>query len=125
MDAVKQFDFPWLGELPKREKSKVGKALDVIKEMSALSQSKGVLVPPAFAAQLLGITKQRVHTLMQTGRLERVEFNGHPFIPEDSLLAFAREERRNGRPPKALSSVKEVWKASRAYAKEVTKETLK
>lgn len=115
-------DFPFLAELPKREKSKMANFWDRLAEMRAVSQEKGPLIPIRFAARLLGISHQRVTELMKLGRLECYEVDGHSFVPESSLVAFAKSERKAGRPPKVVTSYSECVKVAIDCAKELVKE---
>lgn len=91
-------EFPFVAELPKREKSRLQLFWDRFKEVQALVDRKGTIVPPVVAAELLGISRQRVHELMQGGRLERVEWRGQVFVTEHDLVEFASAERKSGRP---------------------------
>lgn len=91
-------EFPFVSELPKREKSRLQQFWDRFKEIKALAEQKGIMVPPFVAAELLGISRQRVHELMQDGRLERVEWRGQVFITEHDLVEYASAERKAGRP---------------------------
>lgn len=91
-------DMPFLATLPKRERSRVANLWEHFAELRALMQDKGTLVPPTIAAELLHVARQRIDQLVESGRLERVEFRGRPFITEVSLVRWAEAEHRNGRP---------------------------
>lgn len=91
-------DFPFVDELPKREKKKVLNVWDQLAEMRKVIDEKGVLIPPVMVAKLLGLTRQRIYQFMQEGRFETVEFNGQMFITENSIVEFAKTERKTGRP---------------------------
>jgi hypothetical protein len=84
-------------------------------------EGKGTVVPPVLAAKLLGISRQRVWELANDGKLERIEFEGHSFISENSIVALAKTERKAGRPFKIPETVKECWVAARGQAKEMSK----
>lgn len=113
MEAIGEF--PFVEQLPKREKSKVAKLWDVLAEASALTEEKGMLLPSRFAAKLLGISQARVDQLMDAGKLERVELDGHPFVTENSVVAFAKTERKAGRPVKAPKTFSETYAVSKAF----------
>lgn len=117
-------EFPFVSELPKREKSRLQLFWDRFREVQALVERKGTIVPPVVAAELLGISRQRVHELMQGGRLERIEWRGQVFVTEHDLVEFAVAERKAGRPmgpttvgQAAVSAVK----AGQAYSKDLKK----
>jgi hypothetical protein len=55
----------------------------------------GVLFP-AQAAFLLGISRARMHQLIQEGRLVVHEFAGRPYLAGDDVEAFERLERHSG-----------------------------
>jgi len=92
-------EFPFVESLPKREQRQVETVWDSLQSLKWLCQDKGLPVPPNVAADLLGVSRQRVHQMMKAGQLERVEFRGHPFILESSIRFLAETERKAGRPP--------------------------
>lgn len=121
-------EFPFVAELPKREKSRLQLFWDRFKEVQALVAEKGTIVPPVVAAELLGISRQRVHELMQDGRLERVEWRGQVFITEHDLVEFASAERKAGRPmgPTNMGQVAVASvKSGMAYRRELLKKSSK
>jgi hypothetical protein len=114
MDQVLASEFPFVEALPKREKSRFRKALDMFNEYSALTQQHGALVPPAFVGKVLDVSHQRVLQICDDGRLKRVEFYGHVYITRDSVIEFASLERKAGRPVKGASmDLKDCWNASK------------
>jgi len=117
-------EFPFVAELPKREKSRLQLFWDRFKEVQALCERKGTIVPPVVAAELLGISRQRVHELMQDGRLERVEWRGQVFVTEHDLVEFASAERKAGRPcgPTTVGQAAVAsLKGGQAYTRELKK----
>jgi hypothetical protein len=96
MDAqVAEFGF--VESLPKRERSKLGKMIDRYREFKAVANGR-MLLPIQAAAALCAVSRQRLWQLVEEGRLEMVTFEGHNYIPEDSLFAWANSERKTGRP---------------------------
>jgi hypothetical protein len=115
-------DFPFVAELPKREKSKVVKVWESFQELSRVSAVEGMLIPQAFAAKVLDVSRQRVYELSGEGRLKVVLVNGHKFVTEKSVIDYAKSERKAGRPvtrlqaiadERGLKQLKSVWKLSR------------
>lgn len=102
---------PFLDTLPKREKSKLSKLWDHFQEVKAATAEHGVLLPQHYAADLLGVCRQRVHQLVNEGRLVSVEVGGLRYVTENSMMAFANSERKAGRPPKIPSLGKIFGKA--------------
>lgn len=102
MFEAEALEFPAFADLPKREKSKVAHVWDTFRELSRVTEEKGMLVPQTFVAKLLGISTQRVHQLVAEGRFETYEMNGIPLITENSIVAFAKLERKSGRPLKVI-----------------------
>lgn len=119
------FEFPFVEELPKREKSKLRKVWDELEALRQVSAEKGQLLPVQFVSELASVSRQRVHELMTEGRLERVEVNGRPFVTESSLLAWVKTERKTGRPPKVPRNDREAAAAAWRYGKAVAAEVLK
>lgn len=91
-------EFPFMAEVPKSEKSKLAKVWDHFKAVSAVVEKKGMLVPQHLAAELLGVSRQRIWVLANEGRLEGIELGGIRYVTEDSVIAFAKLERKAGRP---------------------------
>lgn len=114
MSQVLSNEFPFVEHLPKREKTRLAILWDHFQQVKQLTDEHGILVPYTFAAELAGVSRQRIFQLVQTGDLVRVEMNGHPFITEKSFLAWAQSERKAGRPTKAESmSKRELWRVAR------------
>jgi len=61
------------------------------------SAEHGGLVPPSMLVRSLGVSKQRIHQLMDAGRLVTVTVDGKRYVTACSLELFLTEERRNGR----------------------------
>ena len=106
-------EFPFVEGLPKREKSKLAKIMDLFNEARALSDVKGMLVPMAFAAKIVGVSRQRIDELCQKGQLERFYLGQQPFVTEASLIAWGQSERKAGRPLKLPESKREIWKMAK------------
>lgn len=107
-------EFPYVKELPKREKTKVTKLWDIVLQMRAVYDTDGVLLPPHLVINILGCSKQRVYELMSLERLKRVDVNGHPFVTEKSLKVFASSERKAGRPCMEAESVGVMYRRAKA-----------
>jgi hypothetical protein len=80
----------------KREESRFTKLWKYFQEVRDVVKEKGALLPPVYAADLLGISRQRVHQLVNDGRLESVELRGVRYVTEASLLAWAKSEHSSG-----------------------------
>ena len=95
-------EFPFVADMPKREKTRLAKVWDAFAAMRATIAEDGIPVAFKAAATLLEVSPQRVDELCQSGRLKRVEFGGHRYVTEKSLVEFARSERKAGRPQKVI-----------------------
>jgi hypothetical protein len=58
------------------------------------------LVTTKTAAELLGVSKARVDQFARGGKLAPVEIDGVRFFRRSEVLAFAKQPRPEGRPPK-------------------------
>lgn len=103
MDTVATKDFPFVQELPKRERSKLANLWETLKELRVAFHAHGSVVPQVFAAELLGVSRQRVHQMLESGQLESVTVRGLRYVTEDSLVARAQAEKNTGGRPKAPS----------------------
>jgi hypothetical protein len=117
MFEAEALEFPAFASLPKREKSKIQKVWDTFQQLSQISKEKGMLMPQTFAAKVLDISKQRVNDLVKNGTLETFDVNGFPFVTEDSVVNYAKTERRSGRPINVPTTSKECWKRAVETAK--------
>jgi hypothetical protein len=116
-ETARAEDFPFMAELPKREKSKLAKGWELFRELQKTVEEKGFLVPANFASEILGVSKQRVHFLIKENRLETIVIQGHNYITEDSLVEFARSERKSGRPLNIVSTPKEAMERAKNILK--------
>lgn len=91
---VDQLDlFPWLASGAKTERSAMRQYLE-------LTAEHGPLVTAALAAETLGVSRQRVHQLVNEDRIATVRVAGHRMIPAASLNLFMSEERGRSIQPK-------------------------
>lgn len=77
--------------------SKEWKRREIARYRKVLLARNG-LYPPYMAAWILGISRQRVYQLFDSGVLEKLEFFGHTLVPGDELevLVSMEKERRTG-----------------------------
>jgi len=110
-------EFPFVDSMPKREKSRMQRVWDHFQEVKSIVAEKGMVVPQHLVAELLGVSRQRVGELTDRGRFEVVVIGGVRYLTERSVIAFAKEERKNGRPPKLPETNREMWDAAMRAAK--------
>ena len=118
MEQIADFEFPFVEPLPKRGKSRWEKVADVWDAFKAHSKETGGVVPVTMAAELGGVSHQRILQLLETGPLVRVELNSHVYVGEDSLVEWLKSERKSGRPSKLPLTVREQWKLARKVGDE-------
>lgn len=111
-------EFPFVGQLPKREKSKLRQVWDLINELSEIAKTEGVLVPATMAAKALNISRQRFHQLIQDRQIRVIVVQGNNYVSEKDLVAFAEVERKNGRPINPPDRWKDCIRASYEYLEE-------
>lgn len=119
---VTSLEFPFVEGMPKRERSRLQKFWDLLGEIKQMREQHGQLIPPELAAKLIGVSQQRVDQLMGAGKLMRLEIDGRPFVGENSLVEFARSERKAGRPPKLPETKVGAAKFAFKCAKEIVEE---
>jgi hypothetical protein len=118
-------EFPFVHEMPKREKSKLAKLWDHLAAVRAIVAEKGTVLPQHMVADLLDISRARVGQLVDDGRLEAVQIHGIRYVTADSVEACAKIERRiTGRPPRKLDNVA-LWKTSLSNARHIVENTSK
>jgi len=113
-----------VGELPKREKSKVGKMLDVISDFERVQCERGPIISQHVIADVLGVSRQCVNQWVNQGRLESVQIGETRFVFIASFREFAKRQRVVGRPPKSKlqETVRGVVQQGRGLADAVTGE---
>jgi len=110
-------DFPFVAELPKRQKSRLVTLWDSWTEFKALTNEHGSLVPASLAAKLGGVCKQRIFQLCELGKLRRIDFHGHVYITEESFVSWAKSERKGGRPLNIPTTASDAWKLAKDSSK--------
>lgn len=94
-------EFPFVEALPKREAKRALTLWEAFKEFLARCEEHGPLIQPSLAAELLGVSKQRVGQLMDDGRFQIIEDpRGTRLITGKSFVDFCHQERKSGRPTK-------------------------
>jgi hypothetical protein len=111
MDIENVAELPWGAAMPARKQSKWLRFIDRYRAYKRLRERHGDLVPQVFAAKFAGVSKQRIGSLCDAGNLVRVYFEGHAFITEDSLVAWARSDRKTGDRYSEMSR-RQIWKMS-------------
>jgi hypothetical protein len=91
-------DFPFVAELPKREKSKWRKAWDAFQEVQAVTKVEGTIFPQVFVAKVLDLSTARICQLCNEGKLRVVVVGNNRFVTERSVLDWAETEHKAGRP---------------------------
>lgn len=114
-------EFSFVNELPKREKSRWAKLWEQFQRASDSAAQHGIILPQAAAAQLLGVSRQRVFQLVEEGRLQTVELAGCRYVTESSIRAFAEAERRSGVHLNTPTTVTECAKRAVAAGREASK----
>lgn len=107
-------EFPFTAAMPKPEKSKLAKCWALLQRMNEISKTEGDLVPLMLGAKCLGLSRSRIDQLVADGRLRRYTIDNHVFLTENSIVEFAKLERKEGRPLK----VPETFGQAVALAKE-------
>lgn len=123
MFNAEAIEFPFVKEIPKREKSRMGKLWEHFQEVKSKVAEVGMILPQDLAAELLGVSKQRVCELIELGRLEALVLHGHRWITERSFVALAQSERKAGRPPKVPSTgqlAKFSWEQGKAVMRKAS-----
>lgn len=81
---------------------------DRMAEFTRVAQGKGGLIPVTAAAELLQISRQRVYELINSQRLERIQYCGVAFITGRSIRDWRESEKvATGRGVKKVG----IWKS--------------
>lgn len=88
-------------------------AWDLFNRMSEIQKREGMLVPVMLAAKVLNVSRTRIDQLVEAGSLNRIEVDGHVFLTENSVVAFAKTERKAGRPSKPSFTLSDAMDAAK------------
>jgi len=124
MFKAQAIDFPFVKDVPVREKGRMAKVWDHFQALKAVVAEKGMIVPQHLVAELLGVSRQRVCVLTDEGRFEVVMVGGVRYLTERSVVEFAKEERKAGRPPKIPTTTTEILSSAVKYGKELRADVL-
>lgn len=94
--------------------------LDDVKEFVRLTKLHGGMLPISMVAVFLGVSRQRVHQLVDEGTFSVFEFYGMKWLLEKEVVPFAQLNRKAGENQFRLNA-KEMWKASRQVGKDFIK----
>ena len=83
------------GELFPTLEQKVRKR-SFLRQFLDATEIHGLLVPHSMIADALGVSRQRVHQLVDSGRLAEISIEGRHYVPIASFDLFLTEERKSG-----------------------------
>jgi len=106
-------EFPFVAEMPKREKSKLAKLWDELSVARDTVEEHGALLPMYLAAELMNVSRQRVDQLLESGKLQGAVVFDKRWVLQSSVEAWAREEHKAGRPLKHLETIEGAIKTTR------------
>jgi len=121
MDAVLEFPFAAGLPVPSEDDASLSRSERAKRRLAllkAMVASKGLYVPVALTAEILGVSVQRVHDIVRQGYLEKVFVHELTFITEASLIQYVHTERRNGRPPSLPKTLPEMAKMAAKFGRE-------
>ena len=101
MNEGDQHEFPVAAGFPPAPKSRFVRLCEDLQELAAVVADKGLFLSQSKTARLLGVSTSRVGQFVDEGRLDVVIVDGTRYVTGASLKAFAKIERKNGRPIKA------------------------
>jgi hypothetical protein len=105
--------FPFLAEVTPKTSTRVQRIVRAAKAIAEAVERNGSIIPREMVAGLVGLTRQRIHQLIESGDLVQVEIEGHAFVTEDSLVEWLKVERKAGRPRKVAKTMAEATAIAR------------
>ena len=93
-------EFPFVERMTERKKSRWARMWEGFQTFKALQEKHGMLIPACMAADLGGVSRQRVWQLFDEGKLQRVDYGGHVYVSEASFQTWLESERHAGGKPK-------------------------
>jgi hypothetical protein len=87
-----------------------------VREFTKLTKLHGGLVPMSAVATILGVSRQRVHQLVDEGTFKHCTFYGMKWLSQEEVVSFAKLNRHKGE-NQYTPSTKQLWKESRDMGK--------
>jgi len=98
---------------PKKENSSVLRGMmENVREFVRLTNLHGGLLPQSAVATVLGVSRQRVHQLVEEGTFSHWTFYGMKWLSQKEVVSFAKLNRQQGE-NQYHPSTKQMWKESR------------
>lgn len=91
-----------------------------VREFAKLTKFHGGLVPMSAVATILGVSRQRVHQLVDEGTFQHWTFYGMKWLSQEEVVSFAKLNRHQGE-NQYTPSAKQMWKESREMGVEFIK----
>jgi len=117
MFKAEVLEMPFVATLRRREKSKIEKVWDTVKQISDIEREVGRLLPQAFAAKLLNLSRQRICQLVDEGILQSFTVGNVRMVTEASIITLAQTERKAGRPPNLPTTFREAHRRAKELVK--------
>jgi hypothetical protein len=89
-------EFPFVGELPKREKSRLARLWEAVREVTAAQEEHGPVLNQLTVAMILGVSRQRVCQLIDAGSLQSIAVTGNRLVTLRSLEDYCKTDRKTG-----------------------------
>jgi ATP-dependent exoDNAse (exonuclease V) alpha subunit len=94
-------EFPFMDEVPKRQRVKIVDVWDEIAGAIAYTSEHGALMPVSRAAKALNVGRTRIDQLVSAKKLVRIDVYDRVFVTVKSVREHAEAPRVKGRPKKA------------------------
>ena len=94
--------------------------MENVREFVRLTNLHGGLLPQSAVATVLGVSRQRVHQLVEEGTFSHWTFYGMKWLSQKEVVSFAKLNRQQGE-NQYHPSTKQMWKESREMGKEFVK----
>ena len=111
MDQALANEFPFVTELPKREAKKALTFWEQVEHLSQAQERVGPIVPQSLVAKVFRVSGARIGQMIGDGMLEGLDVDGRKFVTKRSLVAYAEQEHKRGRPVKG-SNIREALQAA-------------
>ncbi len=95
----------------------IRRVIEDTREFFRIAKLNGGLVPMSAVATVLGVSRQRVHQLVNEATFSHWTFYGMKWLSQYEVVSFAKLSRRAGE-NQYKPSTKQIWKDSREIGKE-------
>ena len=89
-------EFAFVQAMPKPKESRWSHYLKEVAALKAAQEKHGLMIPASLVHTVLDISRQRVHQLMDSGKIPYYLIGKQRYVPEEALVAHIKQMEGKG-----------------------------